>query len=275
MTTYYKILDLDEKATDIEIKKSYKKLANKYHPDKNKDKGAEDQFKKIKTAYETLSDKSKRRNYDINLNRHTHSAQSRKADHGFGNYNGFGFSGFDTGSQQSDSEIFEDFFRSRGDNSNRKKDPININVFIDIRTAFNGGYDYIENNNGTKFKIKIPNNTKNNTKLCLKNKGSLGEDLIVTLIYKNDKSYYIENDLVILKQNVPIEHLLVGGSIETELLNKTVNLKIKPCTQNNSRMRIPKHSFNEKDLFVELNAVIPQTLNPEQITKIKEAFFVE
>ncbi|KAL8602513.1 hypothetical protein ACOMHN_065385 [Nucella lapillus] len=61
---YYKILGVSRKATDREIKKAFRKLAVKYHPDKNKDKGAEDKFVKIAKAYEVLSDKEKRKNYD-------------------------------------------------------------------------------------------------------------------------------------------------------------------------------------------------------------------
>lgn len=62
---YYKILDLPKNATEDEIKKAYKKMALKYHPDKNKSPGAEEKFKEIAEAYEVLSDPNKRRAYDM------------------------------------------------------------------------------------------------------------------------------------------------------------------------------------------------------------------
>src|SRR3954449_1504337 len=65
-TDYYKVLGVDKKASQEEIKKAYRKLARKYHPDANKEPGAEDRFKQISEAYDTLSDPDKRKRYDRN-----------------------------------------------------------------------------------------------------------------------------------------------------------------------------------------------------------------
>ena len=105
---FYKILGVDKNATESEIKKAYRKLALKYHPDRNKEKDAEARFKEITEAYETLSDKTKRANYDAIGNRGRHNADI--------------FSHFHTNF----ADIFGDFFQKQASHSQHRKQDNNL-----------------------------------------------------------------------------------------------------------------------------------------------------
>lgn len=122
---YYELLKIPTNATQPEIKKAFRKLAMKYHPDRNKDAGAEDKFKEINEAYEVLSDDTKRAQYD----RHGHNAFS-----GGGGGQGFsGFQGFDFG------DIFGDFFGGgRRNDGPRAGDDYQMDVKISFMDSING-----------------------------------------------------------------------------------------------------------------------------------------
>ena len=104
---YYEILGVKRDATDAEIKSAYRKLARKYHPDVNKEKGAEEKFKDINEAYEVLGDKEKRQRYDTLGSGFQNGADFDPSMGGFG---GFDFSQFAKGSQGGNSGGFSDFF---------------------------------------------------------------------------------------------------------------------------------------------------------------------
>lgn len=110
---YYESLEIDKSASQDEIKKAYRKLAKKYHPDLNKEAGAEEKFKEVQEAYEILSDESKKELYD----RYGHAGVDPSAAGGAGGFGGFGFNEFDVG------DIFSSFFGggSRADSNAPRK----------------------------------------------------------------------------------------------------------------------------------------------------------
>ena len=136
---YYEVLGVNNSAPQEEIKKAYRKLAFKYHPDKNKgDKAAEEKFKEASEAYHVLSDKERRQNYD----QFGHAAFEGAGGRG-------GFSNFDFSSTFSDifgSDIFDDFFegfggtrgRRRGRSSNYRGADLRYDLSISLEEAFNG-----------------------------------------------------------------------------------------------------------------------------------------
>jgi len=105
-TEYYERLGISKSASQDEIKKAYRKLSKQYHPDINKEAGAEDKYKEIQEAYETLGDEQKRAAYD--------QYGAAGANGGFGGGGGFGgFDGFSSGGFGGFDDIFSSFFRRR------------------------------------------------------------------------------------------------------------------------------------------------------------------
>lgn len=140
---YYEVLGVSKSASDQEIKRAFRKLAMKYHPDRNKEAGAEDKFKEINEAYEVLSDQNKRSRYD----QFGHAAFQEGNGSGFGGFDFEGFGGF--------GDIFSSFFGGRGSDFPRQGSDMQMQIAIDFE----------ESVTGKKFTIKIPKfngNTKEN-----------------------------------------------------------------------------------------------------------------
>ena len=144
---YYEILGVSKGASSDEIKKAYKKLAKKYHPDLNKDNpDAEKKFKKLSEAYSILSDSQKRSNYD-----QFGKAGAEGFSGGYGGAGGFGgFEGFDFGGSDPFSDIFESFFG--GGSSGRRRSRRGNDLQVDIEITLHEAYS------GTKKKVVIPKN---------------------------------------------------------------------------------------------------------------------
>lgn len=149
----YEVLGLSKSASDDEIKKAYRKLAKQYHPDMNKEKGAEDKFKEVQHAYDVLSDAEKRQLYD----QYGHAGIDPQAQGagGFGGFGGFGADGVDLG------DIFGSFFgggRSRQQSRGPRKGD-------DVMQSFD--IDFMDAVHGTKTEIKVSHD-----ELCSHCKGS-------------------------------------------------------------------------------------------------------
>ncbi|NTW27364.1 MAG: molecular chaperone DnaJ [Candidatus Moranbacteria bacterium] len=148
MADYYKILGVDKNSSDDEIKKAYRKLAHKHHPDKQG--GDAEKFKEINAAYQVLSDKSKRQQYD----QFGSGFEQRGGGGGFGGFGGQGFSGFSQGGQDFDfGDGFEDIFSNifgGGQSGGRKQDmrkagnDIQVDVEMNFEEMVNGAHREIE-----------------------------------------------------------------------------------------------------------------------------------
>ena len=235
---YYKILGVERKASQDEIKNAYKKMAKKYHPDVNKSKDAEDTFKKLNEAYEVLKDPEKRKMYD-QFGDNWQNGQ----DFDPGNFSGFrGAPGYQTYSYSSggmDSSGFSDFFESifgggfsdfggRGGRTYQSQEIFKTKgadrtakITLSIREAYRGGQKTITLNvleplgNGRsskklkRYQVNIPQGALTGTKLRLKNMGEPGlgggppGDLIIELVVANDSNYRLEGKDIIRTVEVP------------------------------------------------------------------------
>ncbi|NDJ27555.1 DnaJ family protein [Campylobacter sp. MIT 12-8780] len=282
----YETLGIDKNASADEIKKAYRRLARKYHPDINKEKGAEEKFKEINAAYEILSDEQKRKQYDMygdnmfggqSFSDFSRSAGAGGADindilrnifgGGFGGAGGFGSSGG-----------FGGFSGSRGFNSNGFSSSFGFDdeadldleakVSIPFDTAILGGEHSI-NFNGERIKIKVPHGIKNGDKLRISGKGrSLGGkrgNLIIKVQVEPSNEYEREDDDLYKKLDISLKTALFGGKVEVSTPRKSVSVKIPPNSKNNQKIRLKGYGVQNRkndiygDMYLSLNVILPNT----------------
>lgn len=269
----YEALEVSQNASADEIKKSYRRLARKYHPDINKEPGAEDKFKEINAAYEILSDENKRKQYD------------QFGDSMFGGQNFHDFTRAHGGMNLDDilSQIFAGGFAQSGFNNagfgragfdfnsftNPQTQPnldINAQMTIPFTTAFLGGLHNVSVQNNS-YDIKIPEGVKNGETIRLKGKGrkagGQSGDLLLKVSVAPHPQYTQDGDDLIMSFNIPLKVALLGGKVEVETLRKTITLKIPKNTKNAQRFRVKElGGYNRKrktygDLYLEANVVLP------------------
>lgn len=272
----YETLEISQDASSEEIKKSYRRLARKYHPDINKDAGAEEKFKEINAAYEILSDTNKRKQYDqfgdsMFGGQNFHDFASKQGNVNLddilsqifsGRFGSFGGANFGNASFNSFSGHGFDF----GNRHNQPNLDTNAQVTIPFITAILGGKHSV-NVQGKKYDIKIPAGIKNNETIRLKGKGqtigSQSGDLLLKVSVAPHPQYNQEGDDLTKKFDLPLKTALFGGKVEIETLQKTITLKVPKNTKNAQRFRVKElGAINRKtkvygDLYLEANIILP------------------
>ncbi|MBR5603787.1 MAG: J domain-containing protein [Bacteroidales bacterium] len=287
---YYKILGVERSASQDDIKKAYRKLAVKYHPDKNPDdKVAEEKFKEISEAYQVIGNPDSRKKYDeLGAN----WKQYENAGFGGGAY-GFNASGF--------SDFFDMFFGGQGggggfDFSNfmggmgggrrstrpAKGNDINATINLTLQEAFQGSQRLIDLG-GSSLKINIKEGVRDGQILRLKGKGHPGRnggdngDLLIKVVIMNDPVYQRDGDDLIRNVNIDVYTAILGGKITLNTLKGDVNVPIKPQTQNNSTLRLKglgmPHYGKEGAgaLLLKVQILLPEHFSAKELELIKEA----
>ncbi len=268
----YETLEINDSASEVEIKKAYRKLARKYHPDVNKDKGAEDKFKEINSAYEILSDKQKKAQYDAH------------GDNMFGGQNFHDFSRSHGGSGDLD-EILRSMFSGGGFGGSSfggggfggfgggfggQQQPnldIETSVTIPFSVSILGGSHSVAVN-GERFDIKIPAGVNSGEKMRVKGKGHAqggrAGDLFLKINVASNPEYIREDDDLVKKFDVPLYAALFGEKVTIQTLEKEIKLKIPQNTKNGQRFRVKEMgAMNRKtkergNLYLEANIVLPK-----------------
>ncbi len=291
---YYKILGVSKNATQDEIKKAYRKLAVKYHPDKNpNDKKAEDRFKEIGEAFEVLKDPEKRKKYD-----HLGSnwKQYQNAEPGGYNYSNFSrgssgaesfFSGgsFFGGQGGGFSDFFNAFFgdmgggfQSRGNQpSARKGSDLKATMEITLNEAYLGA-SRILNVEGKKLRISTKPGAYHGQELRIKGKGSQGlnggprGDIYINIKVAPNSTFTRKGNDLLTDVNVDLYTAVLGGKIEVPTITGKINISIPKGTQNGKKMRIkgkgmPVYGKDGVygDLIVNIIVEIPQNLTSEEL----------
>jgi len=270
----YETLGVSESATEAEIKKAYRKLARQYHPDVNKDPDAEEKFKEVNAAYEVLSDKEKKAQYDAygdqmfgGQNFHDFArGQGANVDldeilrQMFGGGGGFGggAGGFGGGGFGG--------FGGFGGHQSVKLD-IESSITVPFTVAILGGKHGV-NVQGESFDIKIPAGIKDGEKLRVRGKGhkqgGQSGDLYLKINVANSPDYERDGDNLIKSFDVPLHAALFGGKIAIETLEKEISLKVPQNTKNGQRFRVKEmgavnRKTNQKgDLYLKANIVLPK-----------------
>lgn len=300
---YYNILCVSKNATQDDIKKAYRKLAVKYHPDKNSgSKAAEDKFKDIGEAYEVLKDPEKRKQYD-QLGANWKQYQNAGFDHSGFNFSRGGSDGryhYEFHGDPSDifggsgfSDFFESFFgrsgrNSSGINKNSRDipgDDLSGDVNISLQEAYSGTERVIDLGN-EKIRVKIKPGAYDGLKLRIKGKGQKGKtgasgNLFLTVRVKSHPVYERKDDNLHMEVPVDLFTALLGGKQKIEALSGDLNIIIPEGAQNGKQLRLKGKGMpvygksGYGDLIVKLDVQMPKQLTNEQkelVMKLKDSF---
>lgn len=296
---YYDVLGINRSASDSDIKSAYRKLAKKYHPDKNAgDNSAAEKFKEIGEAYAVLSDPEKRKVYD----QFGHAGQVPPGGYPGGGFSGGDFSGFDP-SQFSD--FFQDMFggrmggAGRGGFTSPSGAPIDLEdlfaglggmgggaagrstsggrrfvqnvegeLQISLRDAYEGS-DEVINVDGKRLSMRVPAGTRDGARLRLAGQAPGGGDVLLTIRVLEDARFDLDGDDLTTSVDVPAPVAALGGEVTVQTMTGSGKLNVPAGSSGGRRMRLrgqgwPKKGGGKGDLYVRLNVTVPQHLSDEQ-----------
>ena len=296
---YYEILGVGRNASDAEIKRAYRKLARKYHPDVNKDKGAEEKFKQINEAHEVLKDPEKRKLYD-QLGSNWQAGQDFKPPPGWENVHfefstGPGAEAFDFGGGFSD--FFETLFGGRMGGGGRasarqgswvmRGQDQEAEIEIDLESAYHGatrtltlqGHEIdaqgqvrprVQN-----IQVKIPAGVTDGTRIRLTGKGGEGMgggppgDLYLKVHIEPHPRFTADGHNLQTEVALAPWEAALGTTVQVVTMDGTVNLKVPPGSQSGQKLRLrgkgfPKKGGQQGDLIVRLKIVVPKDLTARE-----------
>lgn len=292
---YYNVLGVNRTATKEEISKAYKRLARKYHPDLNKEPGAEDRFKEINEAHEVLKDDETRKRYDMLGANWKHGSNfdpppgwnvNVGSDFGASGFSSFFESVFGNGGrrQSSGGFNFSDLFGGMGDlgnfqsaDSGMGNRDIESAITIQLEDAFHGQKRSIvlDGPQGKKrYDVKIPQGIREGEKIRLAGQGvSTGRgsagDLYLTVQFAPHPKFKRDGDNLVVEIEVNAWDAALGGKISVPTINGDVTMTLPRGISSGQRLRLrgkgmPDRSGKQRDLFAEIRIVVPKTLSPEQ-----------
>lgn len=253
---YYEVLGVSKNASDDEIKKAYRKLAIKYHPDKNPgDKEAEAKFKEINEAHDVLSDKQKRARYDQFGHAGVGGAGFGGASgNPFGQGGAFNFNGqtfnFDFGGGSAFDDILGSLFGfgAGGARRPRRGADYQTSVTLTFEEAVFGTTKTITSDNGGEIKVKIPAGIDDGMSIRLRGKGgpapeggSEPGDLYVRVRVKPHKSLTREGAIILSEQKIDMVDAALGCEIEVLTVDGPVVMKVPAGTQSGTPFKLSGH----------------------------------
>jgi len=265
----YETLGVSENSNADEIKKAYRKLARKYHPDINKEESAVDKFKEINAAYEVLSDAEKKAQYD------------QFGDQMFGGQNFHDFASGQGAGVDLD-EILRQMFGGGGVGGSQggfggfgggfggPDLDMQTRITIPFMVSVTGGTHQVSAN-GQSFDIKIPAGIKSGETMRVRGKGKQYQgqagDLLIQVEVSSSDEYERKGDNLYKTFDVPLKEALFGGKISIETPEKEVSLKIPKNTKNGQKFRLKGKGVPDRktamkgDLYLVANVALPDVDN--------------
>lgn len=291
---YYKTLGVAKNASQDDIKKAYRKLARKFHPDVNpNDKEAHKKFQQINEAHEVLSDAEKRKKYDQYGENWKHAdqyeqarQQQQQAGGGFGGFGGGGFGNFgggeytySGGEEGGFSDFFESLFgggRGRRSQAKYRGQDYNAELQLTLSDAYTTHKQTLTIN-GKNVRITIPAGVENGQQIKLKGYGSPGAnggpngDLFITFVITNNTAFKREGNDLYKTEDVDLYTALLGGEKTIDTMSGKIKLKVNPETQNGTKIRLKGKGFpvykkegQFGDLYITWEVKLPTHLTQKQ-----------
>jgi curved DNA-binding protein len=290
-TDYYKTLGVDKNAPAEEIKKAFRKLAVKYHPDRNpNDKAAEDKFKEINEAYAVLSDPKKKEEYDTYGSSGFHKQYSQEDI-----FRGFDFSNVykDMGAGGGEdifSRLFGGGFGRGGGRGGFRSGPqrggdLEMEIEIGFRDAAHGAEKQIafrRSGQREELKVRIPAGVDNGSRIRISGKGGQGEgggpdgDLFLLIRVLPDQIFTRDGGDLFVDRTIAFSAACLGTSLDVPTLEGDKRIKVPAGMQPGTKIRLkgcgikPLGSNSKGDLYVKVAVHVPETLNAEQKKLIEE-----
>ncbi len=285
---YYEILGVSRGADESEIKKAYRKLAKKYHPDVNKTPDGEGRYREINEAYEVLRDPEKRKLYD-ELGPNWQGGQDFGQANPFGGYGGFpGFGGREQ-DFGGDMGGFSDFFRTIfGGMAEDRGQDLSVSLEITLEDALNAPIRRkisIQGPEGRRsLEVNLPRGITDGSKLNLRGQGGSSQgggirgDLRITVKMARDPRFIVDgHDLVTTIRVSPWEAALGMDSLSVPTPSGSVSIRLPQGTQPGQKLRIrgrglPLRGTGSGDLYARVEIVIPSSLTDrerELLTELK------
>jgi curved DNA-binding protein len=270
---YYKVLDVSRDVTQDELKKAYRKLARKYHPDVSKETNAEAKFKEVGEAYEVLKDKEKRAQYDQFGSNYQHGQS-------FNPPPGWSGQGGGTGGGGNFSSFFENMFSNGGGMAGNEQffaqgEDVNAKITISLEDAFTGAQKSIRRPDGAtqsgSINVKIPAGITSGKKIRLADQGKAGAggnagDLFLEINIANHGHYQVSDKDVTI--NLPISpwEAALGAKITVPTLAGKITLTIPKNAKSGQKMRLKGRGLPGKeagDQIVILQIMTPPADSPK------------
>jgi curved DNA-binding protein len=283
---YYKVLEIDKSASEADIKKAYRKLARKYHPDLNpNDKEAERKFKELNEANEVLSNAENRKKYDKYGENWEHGEEYEKArqqqqqyQHS-GQQDGFGGGGFSGGGDYSD--FFESMFGGGAQRGGRrstafKGQDLNAELYLDLKDVYTT-HKRTLTINGKNIRLTIPAGVENGQVIKISGQGGEGAnggpkgDLYLTFSIANHTNFKLDKHNLYTTVDLDLYTAILGGEITANTFDGKVKLTVKPGTQNGTKVKLKGKGFpvykkegEFGDLYISYQIVIPTNLTEKE-----------
>jgi len=280
---YYKILGVDKTASSKEIKKAYRKLARKYHPDVNpNDEVAKKKFQEINEAHEVLSNAENRKKYDKYGKDWKHAEHFEQARQQQGQQRSYGgeAGGF---SEHDYSDFFESMFGGgmggggfRGGNIKFKGQDFNAELHLDLRDVYET-HKRTLTVNGKNIRLTIPAGVKNGQVIKIKGHGGPGMnggpkgDLHIKFVIANHTKFKRDKNNLYATIDLDLYKALLGGDIMVNTFSGKVKLKVKPETKNGTKVKLKGKGFpvykkegDFGDLYITYQITIPEKLTAKE-----------